>query len=976
MALEFVQNKENRRRINVKLACLTTTVLALTACGGGSGGNNAPSLSQASLSITTLEDNTATGTVVASDSDGDTLGFSVGTSPSNGSLTVSQDGSFVYTPSADFFGEDAASITVSDSIESVSASISFTVTNVNDLPVIQTSSLVVGSNGETTGIIEATDVDGDTLTFTVNAQPEQGVVDIDSATGAFTFVANELATVDDSFVVSVSDGIGEPVLGTIDLGASYVSNEDKLTYYYASSHSHITNAENMVVRDGTNDVFVITDAEVAEDAYINIAVGYAVAGFADLSIQTINEKVITRSGKAEALRLSANELERIGESNTARTFRTEAVVQKNAYIAELGLDNLSTSDATFYRKLVEDYIDADDFDSAVVVLNITRAYAEELSDLTQARTSAHGKFGVLATDLLASRVEAYALQQSDLNYESVITALDYAIHIADTTSFNTVRGNNNFTSRTLLLVEATRYAYAASLIGSDEQKAELTHRAKTSLARGISMYVTADYDDAYRVDVADYAEETLSRYPTGLGNLTGPFAALYPDYIAANSTETAIGNLPLMLVEEEEGSTDLDTKKAYRDHYAYSIVSSAFNGEDITPLIEALTHTFTVTYTDTEYVVEALVEQDDAGFLDKRAAWFLHYSGLNAEARQMTTAAIDVLSTQAYFDDVGYNVDKLVENYGCSRFVELYAEFGGDNETRNTLYGKCLDIVALYFGEDSQASELQKMNAFINAAFIQRALGNEEGMQSAISAAQANVEALAGDDEDLSSLFEYRIYIANAFASLGELETAASMFSTIADQAVEAVSSTATIEDKVNAVDDILGELEAVFEPDYSNAFLNIDNLLFATKKHAGLNEEYAQAISSIKATGAALLESLLAATSEFADSENVDFYESFIEQYAWLGNYEDAQSLSVNEIYTTADSEALFAVIAETMATQDDFPASAIANVDTDNDGLPNFFLLNATEDAISESGLSTDNDADNDGIEDPNDLNPLDKD
>jgi hypothetical protein len=225
-------------------------------------------------------------------------------------------------------------------------------------------------------------------------------------------------------------------------------------------------------------------------------------------------------------------------------------------------------------------------------------------------------------------------------------------------------------------------------------------------------------------------------------------------------------------------------------------------------------------------------------------------------------------------------------------------------------------------------------------------------------------------------LFESRIYIANAFASLGELEAAASMFSTIADQAVEAVSNAATIEDKVDAVDDILGELEAVFEPDYSNAFLNIDNLLFATKKHAGLNEEYAQAISSIKATGAALLKSLLAATSEFADSENVDFYESFIEQYAWLGNYEDAQSLSVNEIYTTADSEALFAVIAETMATQDDFPASAIANVDTDNDGLPNFFLLNATEDAISESGLSTDNDADNDGIEDPNDLNPLDKD
>tara|TARA_Y100000310_G_scaffold344722_1_gene459032 strand:- start:2175 stop:3974 length:1800 start_codon:yes stop_codon:yes gene_type:complete len=599
-----------------------------------------------------------------------------------------------------------------------------------------------------------------------------------------------------------------------------------------------------------------------------------------------------------------------------------------------------------------------------------------LSDLTQERTTAHGRFGVLATDLLASRIEAYAEEQSDINYESVITAIDYATHIAETTSFNEVGGNNYFTNRTYLLVEATRFAYAASLIGDDNQQIALTDKAKTLLAQAISMYVTADYDDDYRVNVADYAEETLRRYPTGLSFLAGPFAALYPDYIAANSTETTIGNLPLMLVEEEEGSTDSDTKRAYRDHYAYSIVTSAFNSEDIAPLIDALTYTFTETYSDTEYVVEALVEQDDVGFLDKRAAWFLHYAGLNAEAQQVTTAAINVLSTQAYFDDVGFNVDKLVENYGCSRFVELFTEFGGDSETTGSLYGTCLNIVDTYFGEDSQASESQKMNAYINAALIYRTLGDDEGMQSAMYTAQENVAALAEGGEDIDSLFEYRIYIANTFASVGELETAASLFSTVADQALDAVASAATIEDKVDAVDDILGELEAVFEPDDSNAFLNVDHLLLATKKHAGKNEEYAQAIGSVKATSASLLESLLATTSEFADSENVDFYESFIEQFSWLGNYENAQSLALNEIYTTADSEALFAVIAETMATQDDFPASTIANVDTDNDGLPNFFLLNASDDAISQSGLSTDNDADNDGIEDPNDLNPLDQD
>lgn len=51
------------------------------------------------------------------------------------------------------------------------------------------------------------------------------------------------------------------------------------------------------------------------------------------------------------------------------------------YIVEFGLDNLSISDVIFYWKFVEDYIDVDDFDFVVVVLNIIWVYVEELFDL-------------------------------------------------------------------------------------------------------------------------------------------------------------------------------------------------------------------------------------------------------------------------------------------------------------------------------------------------------------------------------------------------------------------------------------------------------------------------------------------------------------------------------------------------------------------------------------------------------------------
>ena len=970
MAQDFARSKISESIL--KSMFVAGSALTLVACGGGSGGNTAPDLADSSLSFSTLEDTAVSGTVSATDADGDTLGFSIGTSPSNGSLTVNQDGSFTYTPDANFFGEDVATISVSDSIASVTATLSFSVSNVNDLPVITTSSLVVGSNGQTNGVVEATDIDGDALIFAVDTQPQQGTVEINSSTGEFTFTANELATVDDSFIVSVSDGIGAPVTATIALGASYVSNEDKLTYYYASSHSHIAQAEAMILSDGDNDQLQISDAEVAEDAYINIAVGYAQGGFPTLSQQTITEKVLTRQGKAEAYRLSANQLDSLGQTETARAFRSSALAEQNAYVAEIGLDNLSSNDANFYRALIEEYIAADDLESATNLLNVVRIYADALSDLTQERTTAHGRFDVVARNFLASRVEAYASDQSTLNFDAIVLAIDFATHIADTTSFNEVGGNNYFTNRTLTLVETTRSAYAVSLQGSDEQKSVLLDKAKTLLARSIAMYVPADYDDDYSFPVADYADETLRRYPTGIGLLAGPFAALYPDYIATNSTDTVLGNLPLMLVEEEEGSSDRDTKNAYRDHYAYSIVAAAVNGEDITPIINDLTTTFTTTYDDTVLVVEALVEQDDIGFIDKRAAWFLHYAGLDAQARDVIEAAIDTLATDAYFADVGYNVDGLVENQGCSRFVQLFGEFGGENATQTALYGECLNLVSTYFGDDSSASESQAMNAWVNAAVIQKTLGNDDAANAALVTATSAVEL----NTDIDDLFGGRIYIANTHASLGNLSIAASQFTALANDAMTRVNATSDIEDRVELVDDILGELEEVFEPDDSNAFLHIDYLVLATQKHAGTNDEYAQAMADIRATAKGLLDNLLAATSDFADSEKVDFYEVFIEQYAWLGEFDAANALAVNDIYTSADRETLFATIAETMANRDDFPASAVANVDTDLDGLPNFFLQNASDEDIESSGLAIDNDADNDGITDPSDINPLDQD
>jgi VCBS repeat-containing protein len=76
--------------------------------------------------------------VLANDSDaeGDDLTVSLVSNVSNGSLTLNADGSFTYTPDADFNGSDSFTYTVNDGAgTSTVATVTLTVTAVNDAPV-------------------------------------------------------------------------------------------------------------------------------------------------------------------------------------------------------------------------------------------------------------------------------------------------------------------------------------------------------------------------------------------------------------------------------------------------------------------------------------------------------------------------------------------------------------------------------------------------------------------------------------------------------------------------------------------------------------------------------------------------------------------------------------------------------------------------------------------------------------------------
>ncbi|WP_461521653.1 DUF2341 domain-containing protein, partial [Porticoccus sp.] len=129
------------------------------------------------------------------DADGDTL--MVNTTPianvSNGVLTLSSDGSFVYTPNADFNGVDSFTYEISDGEGGTdTADVTITVNPVNDAPNLTAGATLDYSEGDAATIIDSTitlaDVDDTmlesaTIQITGNLQPGKDILTRPAAGG-------------------------------------------------------------------------------------------------------------------------------------------------------------------------------------------------------------------------------------------------------------------------------------------------------------------------------------------------------------------------------------------------------------------------------------------------------------------------------------------------------------------------------------------------------------------------------------------------------------------------------------------------------------------------------------------------------------------------------------------------------------------------------------------------------------------------
>ena len=170
---------------------------------------------------TVVEDGMVTGNMITddtgngadSDIDSSALTVSLGSNVSHGTLSLASNGSFAYTPNPDFNGTDSFNYILSDGDLTDTATVTLTVTPVNDPPVATDDAYTVNEDGTLSGNVVTddtgngadSDIDSSPLTASLGSNVSHGTLSL-ASNGSFTYTPNPDFNGTDSFTYVLSDG--------------------------------------------------------------------------------------------------------------------------------------------------------------------------------------------------------------------------------------------------------------------------------------------------------------------------------------------------------------------------------------------------------------------------------------------------------------------------------------------------------------------------------------------------------------------------------------------------------------------------------------------------------------------------------------------------------------------------------------------------------------------------------------------------
>ena len=179
------------------------------------------------------------------DADGNPLSAILVSGPSHGTLALQPDGSFTYTPAANFSGADAFTYKANDgSGDSNVATVSIAIAATNDLPVATADAYATSEGTVLTvsapGVLaNDTDADGNPLGAILVSGPSHGTLAL-QPDGSFTYTPAAGFSGADAFTYKANDGTGDSNVATVSIAIApsshlptgnadtYSTNEDTL----------------------------------------------------------------------------------------------------------------------------------------------------------------------------------------------------------------------------------------------------------------------------------------------------------------------------------------------------------------------------------------------------------------------------------------------------------------------------------------------------------------------------------------------------------------------------------------------------------------------------------------------------------------------------------------------------------------------------------------------------------------------------
>jgi large repetitive protein len=193
--------------------------------------------------VTTPEDTPVAITLLASDVDGDPLTYEIVTPPVHGTLSGT-GANRTYSPNLNYNGPDSFTFRVKDDDDEYSntATVSITVTPVNDAPVANNLTISTPEDAAVNFTLTGSDIEGSPLTFEILSQPANGT--LTGSAPDLTYTPNANFNGQNSFTFRVNDGGLNSNIATVTINVTPVNDAP------TASNSSVTTPEDTPVTIG------------------------------------------------------------------------------------------------------------------------------------------------------------------------------------------------------------------------------------------------------------------------------------------------------------------------------------------------------------------------------------------------------------------------------------------------------------------------------------------------------------------------------------------------------------------------------------------------------------------------------------------------------------------------------------------------------------------------------------------------------